>query len=61
MRIYVEGRSRDTNCGVVAIVNGADAGACWMRVLPPGTRLASIDAVTPQLGIALEPDYQHPH
>ena len=30
-----------------------------MRVLPPGTGPASVDAVTPQLGIALEPDYPH--
>jgi GNAT superfamily N-acetyltransferase len=45
--------------GVVARVDGADAGACWMRLLPPGEGLASIDAQTPQLGIALEPPHQH--
>jgi ribosomal protein S18 acetylase RimI-like enzyme len=28
-------------------------GACWMRVMPPGVGLASVDAETPQLGIAL--------
>jgi GNAT superfamily N-acetyltransferase len=44
--------------GIVAVVNGADAGACWMRVLPEGVGLASIDDTTPQLGIALEPRYQ---
>jgi GNAT superfamily N-acetyltransferase len=40
-------------------MSGADAGACWMRVLPEGVGLASIDGTTPQLGIALEPRYQH--
>ncbi len=59
VRIYVEGWGRETDCGVVAVVDGVDAGACWMRVLPHGTGLASVDAVTPQMGIALEPDYQH--
>ena len=61
VRIYVEGRGRETDCGVVAVVDGVDAGACWMRALPPGTELASVDAVTPQLGIALEPEFQHVH
>lgn len=58
-RIYVEGWGRESDVGVVAVVDGIDAGACWMRVLPPGTGLASVDAHTPQLGIALEPGYQH--
>ena len=48
-------------CGVVAVVDGIDAGACWMRALPPGTGLGSVDAVTPQLGMALEPEFQHVH
>lgn len=30
-----------------------------MRLLPNGVGLASIDEQTPQLGIALEPEYQH--
>jgi ribosomal protein S18 acetylase RimI-like enzyme len=30
-----------------------------MRLLPLGTGLASVDPTTPQLGIALEPEYQH--
>jgi len=59
VRIYVEDWGRETDCGVVAVVDGVDAGACWMRVLPHGTGLASVDAVAPQLGMALEPDYQH--
>ena len=40
--------------GVVGEVNGNAIGACWMRLLPEGVGLASIDAATPQLGIALE-------
>jgi hypothetical protein len=61
VRIHVEGWGRETDCGVVAVVDGVDAGACWMRVLPAGTGLASVDAVTPQLGMALEPAFQHAH
>ena len=58
VRILAEGWGRASDIGVVAVVDGIDAGACWMRVLPPGTGLASVDADTPQLGIALEPAYQ---
>jgi ribosomal protein S18 acetylase RimI-like enzyme len=48
-----------SDVGVVAQVSGTDAGACWVRLLPMGVGLASVDADTPQLGIALEPAYQH--
>ena len=34
VRIYVERWDRETDCGVVAVVDGVDAGACWMRVVP---------------------------
>jgi hypothetical protein len=61
VRIYVEGWGRETDCGVVAVVDGVDAEACWMRALPPGAGLWSGNAVTPQLGIALEPAFQHVH
>jgi ribosomal protein S18 acetylase RimI-like enzyme len=57
--IYAEGWGRATDIGVVAVVDDKDAGACWMRLLPLGTGLASVDPSTPQLGIALEPEYQH--
>ena len=57
-RIYAEDWGRPTDLGMVAVVDGTDAGACWMRVLPAGVGLASVDAVTPQLGIALEPAYR---
>ena len=59
MRIYAEDWGRSTDVGVVAQVDAVDAGACWMRLLPIGIGLASIDAATPQLGIALLPQYQH--
>lgn len=58
-RIYAEGWGKPTDVGIVAQVDGRDAGACWMRLLPPGVGLGSIDAETPQLGIALEPEFQH--
>lgn len=57
-RIYAEAWGQASDVGVVAVVDGLDAGACWMRLLPPGTGLASVDAGTPQLGIALEPPFQ---
>ncbi|MGZ5182158.1 MAG: GNAT family N-acetyltransferase [Ramlibacter sp.] len=59
VRIYAEDWGRPTDVGVVAQVDGADAGACWMRLLPVGVGMASVDARTPQLGIALLPQYQH--
>lgn len=59
VRIYAEDWGKPTDVGVVAQVKGVDAGACWMRLLPAGVGLGSLDAVTPQLGIALEPPFQH--
>jgi len=59
VRIYAEDWGRRTDVGVVAQIDAVDAGACWMRLLPVGTGLASTDADTPQLGIALLPEYQH--
>ena len=60
VRIYAEAWGQPpTDVGVVAQVDGVDAGACWMRLLPMGVGLGSIDAQTPQLGIALLPAYQH--
>jgi ribosomal protein S18 acetylase RimI-like enzyme len=57
--IYAHDWGRESDVGVVAQVDGADAGACWMRLLPEGVGLAYLDARTPQLGIALEPQFQH--
>jgi ribosomal protein S18 acetylase RimI-like enzyme len=59
VRIYAEGWGRAGDLGVVAVVDGTDAGACWMRRLPHGVGLAFVDEHTPQLGIALEPAFQH--
>lgn len=59
VRIYAEHWGRPSDVGVVAQVDGIDAGACWMRLLPTGVGLAFVDEATPQLGIALEPPFQH--
>ena len=59
VRIYAEEWGRASDVGVVAQVDGVDAGACWMRLLPEGVGLAYVDERTPQLGIALEPEFQH--
>ena len=56
--IYAEDWGKPGDLGVVAVVDGVDAGACWMRVLPEGVGLGSIDAITPQLGIALAEPYR---
>jgi ribosomal protein S18 acetylase RimI-like enzyme len=59
VRIYAEGWGRAGDIGVVAEVGGRPAGACWMRLITGGRGLAYIDDETPQLGIALLPDFQH--
>lgn len=58
VRVYAEDWGRASDVGVVAVVAGQDAGACWMRLLPPQVGLAYLDEATPQLGIALEPQFQ---
>lgn len=58
VRIYAEDWGHESDIGLVAVVAGADAGACWMRVLPEGVGAAFVDTATPQLGIALEPEFQ---
>jgi ribosomal protein S18 acetylase RimI-like enzyme len=59
VRIYAENWGLPTDVGVVAEVDGVDAGACWMRLLPAGVGLAWVDEQTPQLGIALLAEFQH--
>ncbi len=59
VRVYAEQWGRPGDVGVVARIDGVDAGACWLRLLPEGVGLAWVDAGTPQLGIALEPAFQH--
>lgn len=58
VRVYAEDWGRPGDIGLVAVRDGEDAGACWMRVLPEGVGLASVDATTPQLGIALRAAFQ---
>lgn len=60
VRIYAEGWGRPGDIGVVGELDGEPQpiGACWMRRLPAGVGLASVDEATPQLGIALEPGFQ---
>lgn len=58
VRIYAEDWGRPSDIGLVAVRDGEDAGACWLRVLPAGVGLASVDASTPQLGIGLLPAFQ---
>jgi ribosomal protein S18 acetylase RimI-like enzyme len=59
VRIYAEGWGREGDIGVVAEIDGRPAGACWMRLITGGRGLAYIDDETPQLGIALLPEFQH--
>ena len=59
VRIYAENWGQPTDVGVVAQLDGVDAGACWVRLLPEGVGLAWVDEKTPQLGISLLPDFQH--
>ena len=56
--MYAENWGRSSDVGIVAQVSGTDVGACWLRLLPVGVGLASVDEETPQLGIALEPEFQ---
>ena len=58
VRIYAEEWGRRGDVGLVAQVDGQDAGACWMRLVPDRLGLAYVDDETPQLGIALEPPFQ---
>jgi GrpB-like predicted nucleotidyltransferase (UPF0157 family)/ribosomal protein S18 acetylase RimI-like enzyme len=60
VRIYAERWGRAGDIGVVGEIEpGVPVGACWMRVLPDGIGLAFVDRDTPQLGIAVVPEYQH--
>lgn len=59
VRIYAEDWGRPGDVGVVAQVDGVDAGACWSRLLPKDVGLAYVDEHTPQLGIALDAPFQH--
>jgi ribosomal protein S18 acetylase RimI-like enzyme len=58
VRIYAESWGGKDDVGVVAEVDGKPAGAAWMRVIPDGLGMAHVDDDTPQLGIALLPEFQ---
>ena len=58
VRIYAEDWGRPGDVGVVAEVDNRDVGACWMRRLSAGVGLGFVDDQTPQLAIALLPEYR---
>jgi len=56
--IYAEGWGREGDVGVVGEMDGKPIGACWVRLIPGRAGLGHVDDETPQLGIALEPEYR---
>jgi ribosomal protein S18 acetylase RimI-like enzyme len=56
--IYAEAWGREGDVGVVGEVDGKAIGACWMRLLGGGEGMGYVDDETPQLGIALLPEYR---
>ena len=58
VRIYAEDWGKPGDVGVVGEVAGRPIGACWLRRLPAGVGLGSVDEHTPQLGIAVLPEFQ---
>ena len=61
VRIYAEDWGRPGDVGVVGEIDPGPtaAGACWMRLIKGGIGLGYVDDDTPQLGIAVFPQYQH--
>ena len=56
--IYAESWGREGDVGVVGEVDGKPIGACWMRRIRNGVGMGYVDDETPQLGIALLPEYR---
>lgn len=59
IRRYVEGWGRDGDSGFLALLAAQPVGACWLRLFPqsaPG--YGFIDENTPELSIALLPEYR---
>jgi ribosomal protein S18 acetylase RimI-like enzyme len=53
---YAQDWGKTTDVGTMAVEDGQIMGACWSRLLDSG--LGYVDAYTPQLGIALFPEFQ---
>jgi ribosomal protein S18 acetylase RimI-like enzyme len=59
VRIYAEGWGRAGDVGVMGeTADGRPVGGAWMRLLAHGEGLAHVDDETPQLGIAVFPEFQ---
>jgi ribosomal protein S18 acetylase RimI-like enzyme len=57
--IYAAGWGKTSDVGVLGeTAEGRPMGACWMRLIRHGVGLAYVDDETPQLGIALFPEFQ---
>ena len=56
--IYADAWGREGDVGVVGEVGGRPIGACWMRRLRGGVGMGYVDDHTPQLGIALLPEFR---
>ena len=56
--IYAEGWGREGDVGVVGEYAETTIGACWMRLIRGGAGLGYVDDETPQLGIALSPEFR---
>ena len=61
VRIYAEDWGKPGDVGVLGESprDAAPMGACWMRLITGRAGLGYVDDQTPQLGIALFPQYQH--
>jgi ribosomal protein S18 acetylase RimI-like enzyme len=59
VRIYADGWGRPGDVGVLGVNDeGRPIGAAWMRLIRHGEGLAYVDDETPQLGIAVLPEFQ---
>ena len=53
--IYIENFGNDSDCGVIAEVDGQAIGAAWTRIIPA---YGHIDNQTPELAISVLPEYR---
>ena len=54
--IYIENFGQDTDCGVVAEVEGKAIGMAWARIIPA---YGHVDYETPELAISVLPEYRN--